>query len=345
MAPIIPIIHKIKNFPPKQIIHPMSGFLKPGEMCMVLGRPNSGCSTLLKVLANQREGFVRVNGNVSYGGILADLMAKQVVYNPEDNVHFATLTVYQTLKFAPLTKTPRKLLPNLWRKDNTQIIELTNIHFIVLFVGDATRVLITEMMATRACLDASTALEYAKSLQIMTNIFSTTMFVMLYQEEREEDERVDYTKFINQELCFQQDFMEAVRKDQNKGVSKKSPYTVSVLDQMRALVMHDIQLSLQDCKTLIFDAVTVVGLAVVLGTVFLDLPLTTAGGITRGGVIFMGLLFNTFMSFSDLPKVMLGRPIVWRQTGFKFYRPGARSLASVIADVPFQFPKVILLGI
>ncbi|CAH7687206.1 hypothetical protein PPACK8108_LOCUS21955 [Phakopsora pachyrhizi] len=87
MAPIIPIIHKIKNFPPKQIIHPMSGFLKPGEMCMVLGRPNSGCSTLLKVLANQREGFVRVNGNVSYGGILADLMAKQCLASVIPKIH------------------------------------------------------------------------------------------------------------------------------------------------------------------------------------------------------------------------------------------------------------------
>ncbi|CAH7685997.1 ABC-2 type transporter-domain-containing protein [Phakopsora pachyrhizi] len=458
MAPIIPIIQKIKNLPPKQIIHPMSGFLKPGEMCMVLGRPNSGCSTLLKVLANQREGFVRVDGDVSYGGISADLMAKQyggeVVYNPEDDVHFATLTVYQTLKFALMTKTPGKLLPNLRRKEfvdqimNVLLQMLGISHTKNTLVGDATvrgvsggerkRVSIAEMMATRACvlswdnstrgLDASTALEYAKSLRIMTNIFSTTMFVTLYQAgegiyeqfdkvivlnegrmvyfgpakearaymvslgyknlprqttadyltgctdpnerqfqdgidptqvptspedmerayknseifQRMEDERVDYTKFINQELRFQQDFMEAVRKDQNKGVSKKSPYTVSVLDQMRALVMRDIQLSLQDRKTLIFDAVTVVGLAVVLGTVFLDLPLTTAGGFTRGGVIFMGLLFNTFMSFSDLPKVMLGRPIVWRQTGFKFYRPGARSLASVIADVPFQFPKVFV---
>ncbi|KAI8460557.1 ABC-2 type transporter-domain-containing protein [Phakopsora pachyrhizi] len=458
IAPILPIIQKLKKSPLKQIIHPMSGFLKPGEMCMVLGRPNSGCSTLLKVLTNKREGFVRVDGEVSYSGIPADEMAKhyggEVVYNPEEDIHFATLTVYQTLKFALMNKTPGKLLPQLRRKDfvdqvmNVLLQMLGISHTKNTLVGDATirgvsggerkRVSIAEMMATRACvlswdnstrgLDASTALEYAKSLRIMTNIFSTTMFVTLYQAgdgiyeqfdkvivlnegrmvyfgpakearsymvslgyknlprqttadyltgctdpnerqfqdgidlsqvpkspedmerdykkseifKRMEDERLDYTKFMNQGLRFQQDFMEAVRKEQNKGVSKKSSYTVTVFDQMKALIMRDIQLTLQDRKTLIFDAATVVGLGIMLGTVFLNLPLTTAGGFTRGGAIFIGLLFNTFMTFSDLPKVMLGRPIVWRQTGFRFYRPGARSLASVFADVPFQFSKVFV---
>ena len=40
-------------------------------MLLVLGRPGSGCSTLLKVIANQRDGYVGVHGNVTYGGIPA----------------------------------------------------------------------------------------------------------------------------------------------------------------------------------------------------------------------------------------------------------------------------------
>ena len=53
------------------------------------------------------------------------------------------------------------------------------------------RVSIAEMMITSATvcswdnstrgLDASTALDYAKSLRIMTNIYKTTTFVSLYQ--------------------------------------------------------------------------------------------------------------------------------------------------------------------
>lgn len=45
-------------------------------MCFVLGRPNAGCSTFLKVIANQRFGFLGVEGQIEYGGIDAEIMAK-----------------------------------------------------------------------------------------------------------------------------------------------------------------------------------------------------------------------------------------------------------------------------
>jgi ABC-type glutathione transport system ATPase component len=42
--------------PMKTIIDSSSGCVKPGEMLLVLGRPESGCTTLLKMLANRRKG-------------------------------------------------------------------------------------------------------------------------------------------------------------------------------------------------------------------------------------------------------------------------------------------------
>jgi ABC-type multidrug transport system fused ATPase/permease subunit len=54
---------------PKTILHTSSGVLKPGEMCLVLGRPGSGCSTFLKSITNQREGYLHVNGDVTYAGV------------------------------------------------------------------------------------------------------------------------------------------------------------------------------------------------------------------------------------------------------------------------------------
>jgi ABC-type uncharacterized transport system fused permease/ATPase subunit len=40
----------------KTILDSSSGCVKPGEMLLVLGRPGSGCTTLLKMLANKRQG-------------------------------------------------------------------------------------------------------------------------------------------------------------------------------------------------------------------------------------------------------------------------------------------------
>lgn len=44
--------------PLKTILDSSSGCVKPGEMLLVLGRPGSGCTTLLKMLANKRKGYV-----------------------------------------------------------------------------------------------------------------------------------------------------------------------------------------------------------------------------------------------------------------------------------------------
>lgn len=54
---------------PNTILHKNSGVLKPGQMCLVLGRPGAGCSTFLKSITNQRDGFLKVEGDVSYAGV------------------------------------------------------------------------------------------------------------------------------------------------------------------------------------------------------------------------------------------------------------------------------------
>ena len=42
----------------KTILDNSFGSVRPGEMLLVLGRPGSGCTTLLKMLANKRNGYV-----------------------------------------------------------------------------------------------------------------------------------------------------------------------------------------------------------------------------------------------------------------------------------------------
>jgi ABC-type glutathione transport system ATPase component len=44
----------------KTILDNSFGSVRPGEMLLVLGRPGSGCTTLLKMLANKRKGCVKI---------------------------------------------------------------------------------------------------------------------------------------------------------------------------------------------------------------------------------------------------------------------------------------------
>jgi ATP-binding cassette subfamily G (WHITE) protein 2 (SNQ2) len=95
----------------RDLIHDFTGVVRDGEMLLVLGRPGSGCSTFLKAVSNKREGFAGFEGEVSYGGIPAKEQAKhykgEVNYNEEDDQHFPTLTVEQTLEFSLLNKTKK----------------------------------------------------------------------------------------------------------------------------------------------------------------------------------------------------------------------------------------------
>ena len=79
----------------KTIIHPMNGFCKDGEMILVLGRPGAGCSTLLRVLANDHKNYKAVSGDITYGPFSAEEIGEhhrgEVLYNQEGMYSFISI--------------------------------------------------------------------------------------------------------------------------------------------------------------------------------------------------------------------------------------------------------------
>jgi ATP-binding cassette, subfamily G (WHITE), member 2, SNQ2 len=139
-----------------------------------LGRPGSGCSTFLKVLANQRSEYHAVEGNVHYDSLTPDQLAKyyrgDAQYCPEDDVHFPSLTVGETLRFAAKTRTPQQRIDGASREEYVEGVTgvLSTIfglrHVQQTPVGDAAirgvsggekkRVSISEALATRSLLNS-----------------------------------------------------------------------------------------------------------------------------------------------------------------------------------------------
>lgn len=197
--------------PLKTIIDGSHGCVKPGEMLLVLGRPGSGCTTLLKMLANRRLGYAEVTGDVKYGSMDAKEAAQyrgQIVMNTEEELFFPTLTVGQTMDFATRMKVPHKLPSNLnnakeYQKlnrdfllrsmgiEHTNDTKVGNEYVRGVSGGERKRVSIIETMATRGSvmcwdnstrgLDASTALEYTKCIRAMTDVLGLSTIVTLYQ--------------------------------------------------------------------------------------------------------------------------------------------------------------------
>jgi ABC-type multidrug transport system ATPase subunit len=57
--------------PEKTILNEFDGVLKSGEMLVVLGRPGSGCSTLLKSLMGELSGLdMKSQSEIHYNGIM-----------------------------------------------------------------------------------------------------------------------------------------------------------------------------------------------------------------------------------------------------------------------------------
>ena len=189
----------------RELLHDFTGCVRNGEMMLVLGRPGAGCSTFLKTIANKRDGYAGVEGEVSYGGIPAERQRKsfrgEVTYNGEDDIHFASLSVWRTLTFALMNKSKMSVRPDIpviadalmrmFGISHTKYTRVGDEYIRGVSGGERKRVSIAETLASKATviawdnstrgLDASTALDYARSLRIMTDVGRRTTLVTLYQ--------------------------------------------------------------------------------------------------------------------------------------------------------------------
>jgi ATP-binding cassette subfamily G (WHITE) protein 2 (SNQ2) len=279
-------------------------------------------------------------------------------------------------------------------------------------------------------LDASTAVDYARSLRVLTNIYKTTTFVSLYQASeniynvfdkvmvidsgrqvyygpanearayfeglgflekprqtspdyltgctdpfereykvgrsaqdvpstpddladafnksaiaaRNNEEMVEYHARMAEEKHVYDEFEMAVTESK-RHASKKSVYSIPFYLQLWALAKRQFLLKWQDKFSLVVSWITSIVIAIITGTVWLNIPDTSAGAFTRGGVLFIALLFNAFQAFSELASTMIGRPIVNKHRAFTFHRPSALWIAQIGVDLLFSTVQIFVFSI
>ncbi|KAJ7176335.1 ABC-2 type transporter-domain-containing protein [Mycena crocata] len=195
-----------------QILRDFDGLVKSGEMLVVLGRPGSGCSTLLKTIAGQTHGFtVDSAADIQYQGIPSKVMHKdfrgEVIYNAETDVHFPHLTVGQTLLFAAKGRVPRVRFGKVSREayarhmrdivmaifglTHTLDTKVGNDFVRGVSGGERKRVSIAETTLSRSplqCwdnstrgLDSATALDFIRTLRLSSQVTGATCCVAIYQ--------------------------------------------------------------------------------------------------------------------------------------------------------------------
>ncbi|EPQ25677.1 uncharacterized protein PFL1_06749 [Pseudozyma flocculosa PF-1] len=210
-------VRKLANIhsgPTSWIIKDVYGLCDAGEMMLVLGRPGSGCSTLLKALSNDTAAFAKpLAGDLRFSNIGPDEAAKryagQIVFNGEEDIHLPELSVRDTLGMANMLKAPANLADtsNSSRREyaNDQVRKLLDAfgmpHTAGTFVGNEVvrgvsggerkRVSLTEVLSTNpaiACwdnstrgLDSAVAYHYIRILRQLSRITGMANVVSIYQ--------------------------------------------------------------------------------------------------------------------------------------------------------------------
>ncbi|CAM6091398.1 unnamed protein product [Calypogeia fissa] len=84
------------------ILKNVSGIIKPGRMCLLLGPPSSGKTTLLLALAGKLDKDLKVSGRVTYNGHEMHEFVPQrtSAYISQHDQHLGELTVRETLDFS-----------------------------------------------------------------------------------------------------------------------------------------------------------------------------------------------------------------------------------------------------
>ena len=444
-----------------QILRNFDGLVKSGEMLVVLGRPGSGCSTFLKTIAGEMNGiFKDTESYMNYQGISDEKMRTQfrgeAIYTAETDVHFPQLSVGDTLKFAALSRTPRNRLPGVSREQyaehmrdvvmamlglshtiNTQV---GNDFIRGVSGGERKRVSIAEATlcgsplqcwdnSTRG-LDSANALEFCKTLNLMSKYAGTTCAVAIYQASQSAYDvfdkvtvlyegrqiyfgRTSEAKEFFTNLGFEcperqttadfltsltspaerivksgyekvvprtpddfaaawkrseaykklqldiavydaqypiggeamQKFVESRKAMQSKNQRVKSPYTMSVVEQVHLCVLRGFQRLKGDASLSTSALIGNFIMALIIGSVFYQMPEDVTSFYSRGALLFFAVLLNAFSSALEILTLYAQRPIVEKQSRYAMYHPFAEAIASMLCDLPYKLLNSITFNV
>ncbi|KAJ3331548.1 hypothetical protein HDU76_002864 [Blyttiomyces sp. JEL0837] len=421
---IFEYIHRVKNKiaapkleTAKELIHGISGTVKPGELVLVIGRPGSGCSTLLRVLTNRTSTFKDIKGRVCFGGLtpaeIHDMYRGEVVYAEENDPHYPSLTVRQTLEFALACRVPSAYIRDRLIPTFLKLYGLVNCQNTVVgdellrgvSGGEKKRVSLAEatciggsVAAFDGCtkgLDSASALDFVKGLRNFADFQGRSVLASCYQSSDAMFDLFDKVIVLSEGHCvYQGPTSEAIKYFESLGFKKNprdtkaefltvaassgkypaselgrlyaesaigkvikedvqrsldpalldslktefkrsiierkkfmktekmvdSPFNVPFKVQARLLLLRELQIIRGNPVATIIRFIFAMLMALIVGSVFFKLPVDTGGTYTRGGVIFFALLFSSTSALAEVPKIMGGRPVLYKHVDFALYR-------------------------
>lgn len=144
--------------------------------------------------------------------------------------------------------------------------------------------------------------------------------------------------------CYDK-FRESRRSDQAPLQRAKSPFTLSYLQQMKLTMWREATLIKEDPSLTITMLFTSFLQAIIVSSIFYNLPETTASMQSRAILLFFLILMNAFGSILEIITLYAKRKIVEKHARYALYHPSAEALSSFVVSLPYKITNAIICNI
>nr|XP_036577228.1 ABC multidrug transporter [Colletotrichum truncatum]KAF6784140.1 ABC multidrug transporter [Colletotrichum truncatum] len=141
-----------------------------------------------------------------------------------------------------------------------------------------------------------------------------------------------------------QKFLESRRIDQSKSQRAKSPFTLSYMEQMKLTLWRNWVLLKGDPSMTLTMLITNIFEALIVSSLFYNLPANTSSFFRRGILLFFIVIINAFGSILEIMTLYAKRKIVEKHSRYALYHPSAEALSAMIVDLPYKIVNAILMN-
>ncbi|KAM0278525.1 hypothetical protein ACHAQH_005092 [Verticillium albo-atrum] len=137
-------------------------------------------------------------------------------------------------------------------------------------------------------------------------------------------------------------FLASRRSDQATSQRESSPFTLSYWQQVKLTLWRSWVLLKSDPSMTLTMLITNIFMALVMASIFYNLPSDSSSISRRGTLMFFIVLTNAFGSMLEIMTLYAKRPIVEKHNRYALYHPSAEALAAMIVDLPYKTVNSIL---
>ncbi|MCJ1478445.1 hypothetical protein MMC13_007125 [Lambiella insularis] len=125
----------------------------------------------------------------------------------------------------------------------------------------------------------------------------------------------------------------------------KSAYTLSYRQQVQLCLQRGFNRLKGDPSLTFTQLFGNFLVALVIGSVFYNLPDTSGSFYSRGALLFFAILINAFGSALEILTLYAQRPIVEKHQRYALYHPSAEAFASMLTDMPYKMTNAIIFNL